>query len=173
MTPRIVLILGYLGLVFFVLGAAWLMLGFTFFCIMGCPSAATVPDGIQRGLTYFGRFALPGIAILLLAWPASLELLARARLWRRFVAVLAMPLGGLGLAALCLFAAWRSIVETAARADPAVWGTTSGPMWQEAFPAWMGALWLTIAVIIASAVMVIGAGHAAFRATRSETEAMR
>lgn len=178
MTSRSVLSLGYLGLILFVLGAAWLLLGFAFVCMLGCPDAANAPDDITRGLSYFSRFTLPGLLLLALAWVGCLALLGRARLWRSLVLLLTVPLAGIGLAAWNMLTTYNDVVAFAGRAPSSTepgdayynWSTE---MWKGVFPAWNASLWLMTLAIVVSGVLIIISGHQLRRAGRRQATSAR
>ncbi|HEX5546258.1 MAG TPA: hypothetical protein VFX24_02555 [Ktedonobacterales bacterium] len=174
MTSRSVLTLGYFGLFLFALGAGWLLLGFAFICMLGCPDAANVPENITRGLSYFSRFTLPGLLLLAVAWVGCLALLRRAQLWRSLVVLVAAPLAGIGLAAWNML---RTYNDVAAFSERAPLSTASGEayynwsteMWKGLFPAWSASLWFMALAIFISGVLIIMSGHQLRRVGRPQS----
>ncbi len=174
MTSRTVLSVGYLGLILFALGAGWLLLGFAFVRMLGCPDAANAPDNITRGVSYFGRFTLPGLLLLAGAWVGCFALLRRSQLWRSLVVLVAAPLAGIGLVAWNMLRTYNDVVAFAGRAPSSTasgdaYYNWSSEMRKGVFPAWNVSLWFMALAIFIGGVLIIMSGHQLRRAGRPQS----
>jgi hypothetical protein len=143
---RVVLALGYPGLLLYSIGAVFVTLRLQFVCAnaTACPAAADPGAPLAAQLRGDAPLAVAGALLLVLAWLLCLAALWRAgRRWWFLGVLLAAPLGVWLAGAVALGA-------TSGQTLPATWA---------AFGAWRAALWAALLVSLVGPLTTLVAAH--------------
>jgi hypothetical protein len=142
---RLVLAFAYLGLLLYVVGAAYAITHLQFVCAnAACPSNADPSARLAAQLRQDASAALLGALLLALAWLICLAAHWRAdHGWGFFAVLLALPLG-------LWLASTAALGATDGRPFPATW---------EAFGTWRSALWAALLMSLIGPLVTILMAH--------------